>query len=136
MGAEPLGSSEASREAAARAPQAHQPRQREDEAGRREELLPVHRVVGVLQEVGGLLVNQAVGVTRGAGRPGSPRRGHGDAARQKQGPEREMGWAGTQPRPRSLPSHPKESRNTPKETHDTPRESRDTPSHLGAPFLG
>lgn len=47
-----------------------------------------------------------------------------------------MGWAGTQPRPRSLPSHPKESRDTPKETHDTPRESRDTPSHLGAPFLG
>lgn len=39
--------------------------------------LPIHRVVGVLQEVRGLLVNQAVGVTRDTGGAGCPHRGHG-----------------------------------------------------------
>lgn len=49
-------------------------------------LLPIHGVVGVLQQVRGLLVNQAVGVSRDAGGAGCPHRGHGCEPRQKRVP--------------------------------------------------
>lgn len=68
----------ASTAATAPAPRTH----REEEEGERHQvLLPIDGVVGVLQEVGGLLVNQAVGVTRDAGGAGCPPCGHGHAPR-------------------------------------------------------
>lgn len=53
----------------------------EEEGEMHRVLLPIHGVVGMLQEVGGLLVNQAVGVTRDAGGAGCPPCGHGHAPR-------------------------------------------------------
>lgn len=58
----------------------------EEEGERHQWLLPIHRVVSMLQEVRGLLVNQAVGVTRDARGAGCPPRGHGHAPRYKHAP--------------------------------------------------
>lgn len=58
-------------------PHGHKERRRMGEREGSPLFLPIHRVVGVLQEVRGLLVNQAVGVTRDTGGAGCPHRGHG-----------------------------------------------------------
>lgn len=67
-------------------PHGHKERRRRRRGKGSPLLLPIHGVVGMLQEVRGLFINQAIGVTRDAGGAGCPHRGHGCNPRQKRAP--------------------------------------------------